>query len=985
MSSPRAVDQQAREEALSPDRSFIVRAPAGSGKTGLLVQRILRLLGVVERPESIVAVTFTIKAAAEMRERVIRALEEAQAATVLARDEFHERTITLAKEALARDKRQGWKLVEDPSRIHVQTIDALCASLVRQMPLVSDSGGIGSVTEDAEELYREAARRALQNLAEDRDRNEGPALFQRLALHFDNNIAGLERQIAGMLAKRDQWHAGIPELHDQTVKDFSTILSHAEMELRGVFRRRNTVDFTEVTRAAIKALGEPEAPSDLLYALDYRIDHLLVDEFQDTSRAQFNLLESLTGQWSDEDGRTLFLVGDPLQSIYGFRAAEVQLFQQCWEKARLGSVRLHPVPLIANFRSTPEIVHWVQTRLSGVLGETDINKGAVQLQPSVAARETTGSTPHLIPLLDDKSGQEEASRVVEILSKPKNLGEVAILGRSRSHVLTILQALRKAGIRYEAVEIDPLGEQQHILDLMALTRALHHAADRVAWLACLRAPWCGLTLADLSALAEGERDKTVIELLSDLSRVAKLSIDGRFRAAAIQPVLLNALVMSGRVPVRGLVERTWYELGGPAILAKTNEREDAARFFDLLETMDQGGIIRDFDALHGKMERLYARPDAAGSNVRVMTIHEAKGLEFDTVILPHLGSAPRGDDEELLVWNETWNPDDSVSLAVAAQPRKGDSNAAYDTVRQAAKDKMRNEGKRLFYVACTRAKNRLYLLGSVNQNAKKTDVCNAAKHTFLGMIWEHYKPEFQRLQGRSTAIQAGLFTEGRKARSIQRLSRNWRHPAIAPSVSWRPEFEQGIASERKVTYEWVGGASRHVGTVVHGVLNRITRDGLEHWNRQRIDRLAGSIHSELARLGVEAPAREHAVGQTLRALHNAISSERGQWILSEHAEAVSEWPLAGKVGARLVSGTIDRLFRDKDGRLWVIDFKTSEHQGSNADTFLDRERMRYREQMETYAALIAAIKKGPISLGLYFPLLDGWRSWQWSELGEAAG
>ena len=315
MSNLSAADLQAREEALTPHRSFIVRAPAGSGKTGLLVQRILKLLSVVDRPESIVAVTFTIKAAAEMRDRVVRALEEAQAATALARDDFHQRTIDLAKQALARDRQQAWQLVEDPSRLRVQTIDALCASLVRQMPLVSESGGIGSVTEDADDLYREAARLALQNLAEEQAGGDGPALFQRLALYFDNNIAGLERQIASMLSKRDQWHAGTSDLQDETVRDFSTILSHAEHELRGVFRRHNTVDFTEVTRAAIKALGEPEAPSDLLYALDYRIEHLLVDEFQDTSRSQFNLLESLTGQWSDELGRTLFLVGDPQQSI----------------------------------------------------------------------------------------------------------------------------------------------------------------------------------------------------------------------------------------------------------------------------------------------------------------------------------------------------------------------------------------------------------------------------------------------------------------------------------------------------------------------------------------------------------------------------------------------------------------------------------------------------------------------------------------------
>lgn len=975
-------DAAERERALTPHLSFIVQAPAGSGKTGLLVQRILKLLGTVERPESIVAVTFTIKAAAEMRERVIKALEEAENETALTHDDFHARTLALGREALAQDKRLGWNLIEDPSRLHIQTIDALCASLVRQMPLVSEAGGLEQVIEDADELYREAARLALQNLAtQNGGFSDGPALFRRLALHFDNNIAGLEKQIAAMLAKRDCWHVGRPDTCDETAEDFGAILWLAERELRGVFRRHNAVDFTEVTRAAIKALGEPEQPSDLLYALDYRLEHLLVDEFQDTSRAQHDLLVTLTGQWSDQDGRTLFLVGDPQQSIYSFRAAEVQLFQHCWNNKSLGSVRLHPLRLGLNFRSTPQIVNWVGTRLSSVLHEDDAARGAVKLQPVNAARDVVGAAPVLIPLLDDRSGAEEAEQVVKVLRAEKDLGEVAILARSRSHVLAILSALRRANIRYQAIEIDPLGEQQHILDLLALTRALLHVADRTAWLACLRAPWCGLTLADLSALAEGQRDQTIIDLLSQ--RIKSLSIDGRFRAAAIQPVLAHALGNAGRIPVRTLVERTWHALGGPAVLSKRNEREDAQRFFELLSSVDDAGTIRSFDALTVKLQKLYARPDTGDASIRVMTIHEAKGLEFDTVILPRLGSAPRGEDEELLVWDEKIDDDNSRSLSAAAQPRKGEKSAAYDAIRQTSKEKVRNEGKRLFYVACTRARNRLFLLGSTNQNKSKTDVCKAQSHTFLGMIWDFYKPEFQRLQRQPEPVQASLFAPERKPRTIARLPRQWQRPAFSPPVFWVPELEVGTPSGQTVAYYWAGGTSRHVGIVVHSFLNRIAREDIASWSEARVSQLFPVVRLELARLGVDTKAQADAAQQVIRALTNIVSSERGRWILSAQQFGKSEWPISGRVGSRLVSGTIDRVFRD-DGQLWIIDFKTGEHQGGKVEAFLDREQARYREQMETYAALLAPLMGGPISLGLYFPLLDGWRSWQWSEAAERA-
>jgi ATP-dependent helicase/nuclease subunit A len=117
----------------------------------------------------------------------------------------------------------------------------------------------------------------------------------------------------------------------------------------------------------------------------------------------------------------------------------------------------------------------------------------------------------------------------------------------------------------------------------------------------------------------------------------------------------------------------------------------------------------------------------------------------------------------------------------------------------------------------------------------------------------------------------------------------------------------------------------------------------------------------------------------LRALNNAIASERGQWILHAHAEARSEWPLGGRLQDTLISGTVDRMFRDPEGRLWIIDYKTSEHEGGRVEAFLKEEQRRYRAQLDNYAALMSRISKGPIWLGLYFPLLDGWREWRFEE------
>ena len=137
--------------------------------------------------------------------------------------------------------------------------------------------------------------------------------------------------------------------HSTDVDDCRALLHRAHLELRRVFRLRSSVDFTEITRAALTALGPPEQPSDLLYSLDYRIEHLLIDEFQDTSRAQYDLIATLTGQWSEGDRRTLFVVGDPSQTNYRFRAAEVELFLNAFQQKQLGSVRLTPLRLTTNF------------------------------------------------------------------------------------------------------------------------------------------------------------------------------------------------------------------------------------------------------------------------------------------------------------------------------------------------------------------------------------------------------------------------------------------------------------------------------------------------------------------------------------------------------------------------------------------------------------------------------------------------------------
>ena len=186
-----AWDQKQRMLSLDPDRSFIVQAPAGSGKTELLIQRFLTLLARVDWPEAVVAITFTRKAAAEMRHRIIAALQRADGPQPATPHERH--TWRLARAAQERNNTLNWRLAEHPARLRIQTIDSLCAMLVRQMPWISRMGAALHPIDDAGYLYDRAARLTVTSLdAEGTPANVSEALSKLLA-HLDNHVGRIER------------------------------------------------------------------------------------------------------------------------------------------------------------------------------------------------------------------------------------------------------------------------------------------------------------------------------------------------------------------------------------------------------------------------------------------------------------------------------------------------------------------------------------------------------------------------------------------------------------------------------------------------------------------------------------------------------------------------------------------------------------------------------------------------------------------------
>ena len=1111
-------DTAHREEAQDVTRSFLVQAPAGSGKTELLIQRFLALLAHVDRPERIVAMTFTRKAAGEMRERITLALREAAAATEVT--ETHElRTRELAHRALARDRTLGWNLIAYPAQMQILTIDALCGAIARQAPVSTRLGRLPRFEEQSGPLYQEAVRVALRGAQPD-----DPA-WRRVLDHLDNNASAAVELLAGMLAKRDQWlrhlvghdplalrtvledalgaeivaalatprelfpgdlvpelcaligyasthlaltpktavraarmaqiaaRSALPPATLDAAADWKLIadwmltkkaqwrsglnandgfppkepgadtklrrarkhqmlellrhcaavpglgealdlvrrlppagyddaswsfiaamldlLPRLAAQLTLTFAESGAIDFSHATLAAIEGLGEPDAPSDLLLRLDFMIAHLLVDEFQDTSEAQLALIERLTAGWQPGDGRTLFAVGDPQQSIYRFREAEVRLFLDACRNGRICNVPVTFLDLTRNFRSQAGIVDWVNDVFPRVLAPRDDPwRSAVAYAKAVPTR---AAEPGIAPTVEIfATAKAEAASVIAHVRAACDAGakSIAILVRARPHLDDLLPALRVAKIDFAAVELESLRQRQAILDLLALTHALAQPADRLAWLACLRAPWCGLALPDLFAVAHAAAASDFIESLASPTVCGALSAEGAQRLTRFASAMLPAIESRGRAKLATRVRGAWLALGGPASVGDAQDLAAAERYFELLVAHDYAGDIADYDAFVEALESLMATADDVGSpRVRVMTLHKAKGLEFDAVILPGLARVPHSSHRDLLRWR--LRP--QGLLLAPSKARGAPDDAVYDYLGMLAADESDAELARLLYVGCTRAETRLHLsavLDTVRSKAGDAEWKAPPAGSALAKLW----PALRSRLPPPSHVAEGARPSAPIPPLLLRLPLDYRIPAPAAAVPLATDTADG--EQRAREFDWAHATAAAVGTVAHRMLAQIGRDGLARWNLERIAASRRAIERQLAREGVpreEVAAASDAVTDVLTRLQN---DRHGRWLFDPtHGEAASELALAGDDGNHVVHVTLDRTFV-ADGVRWIVDFKTGPHEGGEVAAFLDREVERYRDQLERYARVVRALDPRPIRLALYYPRVDdGWRAW----------
>lgn len=1114
-------DQSVRQQALDPGQSFIVQAPAGSGKTELLIQRYLVLLSHVQHhPEEVLAITFTRKAAQEMRHRLITTLQDAREGSDCAAHQ--QQTRAMALKVLDKDRQCQWGLCENPHRLRIMTIDALCSSLVKRMPLLSKMGGNARISADAAHLYQQAALATITQHYADHAINQS---LQSLLLHLDNRLELVQRLLCDLLSKREQWlpfiiEAGraddcrtylqanleqlileqlqhchnqlqsYPEIQDlinnirnaanycastspdnpiaacaeltslpeprlaalaqwrglvdillkadngfrqsvnvkqgfpaasqfktideknfwrdckkmfqeqlrelaetpelaeqlailklipdphysdeqwQVIEALMILLPVAAAQLMVVFQQRGEVDFNQISLAALTALGDDQAPTDLALALDQSIQHLLVDEFQDTSVSHCQLINALTQAWQPGDGKTLFVVGDPMQSIYRFRQARVDLFIQA-KQMGLGSVPLTPLTLTVNFRSSKTIVDWNNRLFKAMFpAEDDLDSSAIAYSSSSAFSSDTENCFVQTHFSDSDSprADKQLLALIQNCKRQHPNQNIAVLVRSRSHLQSTLALLRSHNIVYHAGDIEPLIEQPAIQDCLALTLALNHYADQIAWLSVFRAPWCGLTLIDLHHIAQHKPNRLFIENALDYQNINPLSDDAKVRLQWLMPILQATIKQRQNLPLSQRVRLAWQSLLGKSSLVSPEQVSICQHYFHLLEVYcQQKSLFDPFDFQEHLSKQYLPHPkheQQPDSPIEIMTIHKSKGLEFDIVIIPGLERASRASQRTLLSWCERLNGQQQQQITLAPiQATNSQDNQLVQFISYFNKVKDRFELMRLFYVGCTRAKQQLHLMATLPDSRRPN------KSSLLSLCWQHLSASESECH--PVAVDETGQVPQLSANQLRRFAKQfYAQHSCKPNTTAQPAQ----------TYQPLVPGSQDaaiVGTLIHEVCQRLGEQKLslatlptidsEYYWRQRL--LSEGIHHDKL---------EQHVSTLQQALTNLKQSARASWIFStEHSFRQFEYAITARHESGLEHHRIDCILTDTDEITWIIDFKTARPATKQTLTdFLAEQQLLYQAQLDNYAKIINGMFTDTCYCGIYFVCCDAWVEWQ---------
>jgi ATP-dependent helicase/nuclease subunit A len=914
---------------LDTKKSIIISSPAGSGKTEKLARRYIALLTDGVEVEKILAITFTEKAAAEMKERVLSILKKEQPALF-----------------------EGIRTKIPLMRI--STIHAFCLKLIKRFSIEL---GLDPGLDVSDEL--EASRLWVESVYEEliSERESPSAFFHMLKGMGLRGWDSLFRALNEIHQKRPQIETALHrKVEDGKEKNILDIYGRCLSRYNKKKAERHLIDFEDLEVIAHEALSRGPEWHNILYAFDEHTDHILVDEFQDTSRLQWKIIDKLTEEWRSgmgakrEKGKTptIFLVGDEKQSIYLFRGADAGVFREAGEKLSvwLGDDEFSFEEVRDNFRSLPAIVEFANRLFERLMaGEPELIEGWRTKYAPFEARRGEGRGDVELIVLEGGEGTKE-NRAKEAGALAKNItalagnyeiyeegkkrrcmfSDMAVLLRRRTHLASFEDAFRKAEIPFIVMKGIGFYDSPEVALLRELIFLLVDPHDEYSIFCLLRSPLFGIDYETLSGLFSRGKDNT--------PALEKLSINEKTKTAF--DAIKGWIERAGEIPISILMEEALTERRGWAFFNERQRHANIKKFISLIEGYESQGLsaieIREKlirDRFEGEVPK--ANVSAEGMNaVRIMTIHAAKGLQFPMVFIPSL-------DEKHSPRTGPIVFDERSGLRYELEFAKRSGIAEFNL----QKEKELEEEKRLFYVSVTRAMDFLSMTASVTEKAVKSgssrlSYLNDVFH-FIGEKYSPHELPFKLL--REEDIEERLKNASRLR--LAETSSFMDEPAYTEPIAYEPPLKWRDVTEdmdirAKHGEDWIV-----LGSAMHRLFEELSKGiiGLEDIEERAsfLLRDESLTPSEIKRL------KATVLGDIEKLRAGGFLEE----IILPGENSYAELPFNLEYGKSVFRGRLDRLII-KDKEALVYDYKTFPVKKNEMPELIEK----YRFQMDIYKTAV---------------------------------
>ena len=946
-----------QDDYLDITKSVMISSPAGSGKTEKLARRYIALLRGGSDVERILAITFTDKAAAEMKERILNILR-------------------------GEDPELFEKVRENMPRMRISTIHSFCLKLLKRFCIELGMDLTVEVTDgfNAEILWEEAVYESLRG-----DGAAGEELFYHAikegGIKGWNRLHNLLKTVHG---KRPDIEFGIRDAGvmvdtagSPALERMLAIYARCLERYRAKKRERHCVDYNDLELMAYESVSLNPEWQNILFSFDEHTDHILVDEFQDTSSLQWLIIDKLTEEWRSGMGAkraagitpTIFLVGDDKQSIYSFRGANAGIFKGARKKLSewLGD-EYHFIEIKENYRSLPAIVDFVNTLFGRLMPGGLYEDWKVEYVPIEATRQGTGKV-ELIAC--ETAGSIKESRKLEAASiagkikavcarhkiydggaeRPCSYGDMAVLLRNRTHLSIFEDALRREGVPFIVVKGIGFYNTPEIGFLRDLLFVLIDPRNDYSLFNVLRSPLFSIGYSSLAALVKDvDREKPefghVYEALGAFQGLFGQETVERVRKARAS--LDGWIARAQTTPYAVLLEEILADTGVWSCFHERQRYVNVKKFIRLVEEFETKGLtgleIRE------KLIRASSRSDEAKANVntegmdavKIMTVHASKGLQFPMVFLPCLDEGGQAKTGSVVLDN---SGDGRMVIGYEEDPAARKDSPVFRKFR----DKAEDEEKRLFYVAATRAMDYLCMSGVLGKKpsgklAYVFDAFNLASNRDCGdgeLPFTLEKVHAANSERKESDLRLDLFANKSSLKSDHPLMVTvLTGPIAVPGQTvWRDVTEEVEDIRRKHGDDWLA-----LGRAFHSVFEGMAKGSITGDNL--LSKLAGILKNEVLADDRAGRMRDIILSDLRRLDEAGLLKE----VIMPRDNSHAELPFILELGQSIFKGRIDRVII-RDDVAYIYDYKTYPVSGGEIPELAAR----YSFQLDIYKKAVSKL------------------------------